>query len=243
MAPNKFDKHIKKQFDNREIQASGDAWEKLNEKLDVIVYPKKKRYLWYAVAASVIGLLFLSILYFDSSTSVDPVQDTIVNTGEDVIEPVINDKTFKEVDVTIVEIELKKNAEEEEKLGEEIQNSKFKEQITINAELDIKDEKIFESEYSNEKLISAKLLEIVAVVDSLEQDNIALSDVEVVVLLRNAQQEILRDRLLQKSGAVDAAALLTQVETELDASFRDKVFENLKDGFQKVRTAVANRNN
>jgi len=38
-------------------------------------------------------------------------------------------------------------------------------------------------------------------------------------------------------------ALLTEVEGELDQSFRDQIFEKLKSGFLKVRTAVADRNN
>ena len=35
---------------------------------------------------------------------------------------------------------------------------------------------------------------------------------------------------------------LTEVEDELDQSFRDQIFDSLKEGFLKVRTAVADRN-
>jgi hypothetical protein len=36
-------------------------------------------------------------------------------------------------------------------------------------------------------------------------------------------------------------ALLNQAETELDLSVRDQLFEALKSGYLKVRTAVADR--
>ncbi len=42
---------------------------------------------------------------------------------------------------------------------------------------------------------------------------------------------------------MDATALLNVVEFELETSFRDKVFEALGDGFEKVITSVADRNN
>ncbi len=35
--------------------------------------------------------------------------------------------------------------------------------------------------------------------------------------------------------------LLNMVEYEIETSFRDKVFEALGDSFEKVKTAVANR--
>jgi hypothetical protein len=47
---------------------------------------------------------------------------------------------------------------------------------------------------------------------------------------------------LFKNDRVEAIALLNQAEDELDQSFRDHIFEALKDGFFKVRTAVASRN-
>ena len=42
---------------------------------------------------------------------------------------------------------------------------------------------------------------------------------------------------------VDAMALLAEAETEMDQTFREQLFIKLKNGFNKVRTAVADRNN
>ncbi len=76
----------------------------------------------------------------------------------------------------------------------------------------------------------------------LEQSS-QVSDAEVDSLLRNAQEAIFREQLFKQDQSVDAMALLSQVEEELDQSFRDQIFQSLKSGFLKVRTAVADRNN
>ena len=43
------------------------------------------------------------------------------------------------------------------------------------------------------------------------------------------------------SNKVDAIKLLSVVEDELETNFRDRVFEALGDGYEKIRTAVVNR--
>ena len=84
--------------------------------------------------------------------------------------------------------------------------------------------------------------EVVAKVQELKNNNTTITEKEIDALMANAQREIKTERIL--SGyKVDAAALLNDVEMELERSFRDKVFEALGDGFQIIRTAVVERNN
>ncbi len=61
-------------------------------------------------------------------------------------------------------------------------------------------------------------------------------------MLLKAQRDINSLKIV-KNKKVDATALLNVVESELETSFRDKVFDALGDSFEKVRTAVAERNN
>jgi acyl carrier protein len=94
----------------------------------------------------------------------------------------------------------------------------------------------------SEEIIHEKIAEIVAQVEVLEKENSTVTDAEIDSLLRNAQRQILEDKMFRKDRSVDAMALLADVEDELDRSFRDEIFDALKDGFLKVRTAVADRN-
>lgn len=47
----------------------------------------------------------------------------------------------------------------------------------------------------------------------------------------------------RERNTISAEALLYEVEEELDPSFRDRIFEALKDGFMKAREAIVSRNN
>jgi len=245
MAPNKFEKHIKKELQEREIQPSANAWEVLSKKLDADAPESKKRsFLWYGIAASLVGLLIVSILFFNFNNSTDAPDMQIVDTTDEVneveVNNVIDEKAIKVVDNK----EVKHKPAKEVKL--ENQTPRVRNQIVSVEEIDpvvettIEKEKI--SNGFNEEIISSKILEVVAKVDSMELNNTALTNAEVDELLRNAQDEILLDKFLSKNGKVDAVALLTEVEDELDKSFRDQIFESLKTGFLKVRTAVADRN-
>ena len=91
-------------------------------------------------------------------------------------------------------------------------------------------------------VIDNKISDIVAQVEQLEQKNKVVTDEEIEALLLKAQHEITTQQILQ-SNTVNASALLLDVESELDESFKDRVFEALKTGFEKLKTTVAERDN
>ncbi|MEM7185911.1 MAG: hypothetical protein AAF466_04560 [Bacteroidota bacterium] len=92
--------------------------------------------------------------------------------------------------------------------------------------------------------MNAKVDEVVASIQQIENANNTVTAEEIDALLRKAQRDIANQRLLDSSTKkIDATALLQDVETELERSFRDKVFDALGDGYNKIRTAVAERNN
>ncbi|MEO0336704.1 MAG: hypothetical protein AAF202_09925, partial [Pseudomonadota bacterium] len=95
----------------------------------------------------------------------------------------------------------------------------------------------------DEELIDKKLNEVLTEVALLEARNVEITDAEVDSLLYAAQRELLTNKIFQENESVDAAALLADVEDELDRTFRGHLFEKLKEGYFKVRTAVADRNN
>ncbi|MGY3791295.1 hypothetical protein [Aquimarina sp. 433] len=94
----------------------------------------------------------------------------------------------------------------------------------------------------NKGVIDNKVSDIVAQVEQLEQNNKVVTDEQIEALLLKAQYEITTQQILQ-SNTVNASALLLDVESELDESFKDRVFEALKTGFEKLKTTVAERDN
>lgn len=252
MAPNKFEKHIKEKLDGREINPSAEAWQKLSGELDAFVQPKKKGYFWYGIAASFIGILIVSVLYMNRETTqvfpdiqvVDAPEEENKETNGFKTDILIEDTTkIKVAEITINATQNKTKKKSIKDIKQENLVTDVEDKIaSFEKEVSAIDGIQVESKLSDE-IINTKILEVIAQVNSLEEDANALTDAEVDSLLRNAQREILTNKLLRKDSSVDAMALLTEVEDELDRSFRDQIFETLKTGFLKVRTAVADRNN
>lgn len=247
MEVDKVEKHIKQQLNNREIAPSEAAWEKLSGQLPKADKRNSTKFIWYSVAASFIGILLITTIYFAN-------QDKLENAGIEVViepkEPVTIPKSEEvlsgknNVIERLVEAEKPVIATKEtswERQG--LSTIKDKSQFVVVQKTDKMDIQSKAVQTKTEELIDAKIAELVRQVDSMEDNNLQVTDVEVDSLLRNAGQEILSEKLKAQGGKINAMALLDQVESELDQTFREQIFESLKEGFLKVRTAVADRNN
>lgn len=246
MAPNKFEKYIKEQLENREIRPSEEAWTKLSERLDEVSAdrPMKKGYFRYAIAACFIGLIVLSVLFFKASApNPQPVIQVVeeetdrneeVETPSRAVEPNIPVEVVAN-EGTVVEKVATESKVKEAIIIKDVQTGPQWAESAEKVEIPL--------DTTSEEIIQTKLLEVLAQVDALEQEQEQITDAEVDSLLRKAQEELLTEGLFRDDHRVDAMALLSEVEYELDRSFRDQIFESLKSGFLKVRTAVADRNN
>ena len=252
MEPNKFEKHIKDRMQDREIQPSKNAWEKISERLET---PQKrdKKYMWYAMAASFVGVLIISALFFRSNEAIDIPDVEIVDSNEKELREERDDSKGEGQMLTIEKETLKKgnvvastnkksvHRENPNKESEVIQDIK-----SINVAMgndEVKKVELDEFLNDTDQSIDLKIKEVLQQVNVLEQDKEALTEAEVDSLLYEAQRQILTESIFNSESSIDAMALLNEVEGELDESFRDQIFEKLKSGFLKVRTAVADRNN
>lgn len=244
----KLEKHIRQKLGKRELEPSPEAWERIASQLGTPQKTSSNRTLWWAIAAGFIALLVLSIGLFNSQDSI-PEAETIVD-AEAVEEDPKEDKApfVDKMDEKVVVIE-------KEGMDNKITVVVEQEQLPIISIEDDEDSAVvalnpIEQEKSPEmpreisdQRISDKLKEVLAQVTALESQAIEVSDVEVDSLLRAAQKELLGDKALQQNGKIDAMALLNEVELELFDDSRNPLFIRLKEGFFKLRTAVADRNN
>ncbi|MBQ4916058.1 hypothetical protein J8L85_16510 [Maribacter sp. MMG018] len=256
MEPDKFEKYIKGKLEEREIAPSAGAWEKISGQLAKEKSNDKPLYFWLGIAASVVVLVGVTFLFFNDQGNVVPSETIkVVTADEDNVQ-----KTELEKDVEGL---VEKSSEEIVLTQKEVSPVIKENNVAVVKKNVVKDEISTESgdealaEASEEKvlpndnqleillpdsILNEKIAEVVAQVDSLELNG-EITDAEVDSLLLKAQKDILRERLFNKDNSVNAMALLTEVEDELDQSFRDQILESLKTGFLKVRTAVADRNN
>ncbi|MEO9478782.1 MAG: hypothetical protein ABJO28_17850 [Maribacter dokdonensis] len=249
METDKFEKHIKTKLQEREIQPSANAWSKIASELNDDDAKKKPVYLWMGIAASVVVLIGIAMFYFNGNTAVTKIPTEIVDIEKD---RTLNEVSEKDVlPIGKEEVEVVAHSETEtsiEKVVEE-ENILIKEQepLVLKDEIEVAVNQVptstsVEKLVVTDDIINSKVADVIAQVTVLEQ-NSTVTDAEVDSLLKRAQDEILRDKIFNKDKSVDAMALLTEVEDELDQSFRDQIFDSLKAGFIKVRTAVADRNN
>ena len=261
MAPIKFDDHIREQLQEREIQPSDTAWEKLNTQLNQSS-KKNKRTPWFAIAASVIGLVIVASLVFKNQINTIPDATKIVDANSNIIkEEVKKESIFKTEENELVVVTETTN--EEENISETAVNSENLDVISANKThskkselaLNNSEEMVLEDPVqksaimveikmntSETNFIKLKVAEVVAEVAAIKKSNKEISEDEINALLEKAQHEIQSQRIIA-NNKVDATALLNSVEEELETNFRDKVFDALGEQYEKVRTAVADRNN
>jgi hypothetical protein len=246
MEPAKLEDHIKKTLKEREIKPSEGAWDKVRGQISQDFKPKRTGYYRYGIAAGFIGILLLSVLY---NTTAEVDLDQEIQTITQPSTPIVGIEKEELLKAPLSEEENSVIAVESFEVAEE--NSTLEARKESKREIVIPgDDQLVKTAENQNKVpedpngqIDAKLAELLAVVTTHEENNKELTDIEVDSLLRQAQKEILTEKLINSDKSVNPEDLLSQVEVELDQSFRDKILEKLKSGYNKVRTAVADRNN
>jgi hypothetical protein len=250
MEPNKFEKYIREQLMERKIAPAPDSWDKVVRKLEASERPDRRRYYWAIVAAGFIGsLMVLGMFFKEDSPASAPGVKTVLSPAEQKEgqesnakkEAVLFDNNGRNEMVFTNE-----SSPESENKAKAVRLRPGPGQVHHHAQptstLARLESQILAADSSG-NMIALKVAEVVSPIEVIESElAILMTDVEVDSLLLNAQRELMTDQMFPKSNKIDPTALLANVEEELDQSFRDQILEKLKSGFEKVRTAVAQRN-
>ncbi|GEQ86946.1 hypothetical protein ULMS_24540 [Patiriisocius marinistellae] len=295
MEPIKFEENSREKFEERELQPSAGAWDKLEAMLEK-EQPIKKTggFPWLAIAASFIGFVIIASIYFNQNDT----KDSLVN--EDIPSEILKEDPAKSPYKTVEEIQKEKeavaetvkqhkkanqaedekvNANENQVVSVTNKNTKIKNKINNNnagklqksqqvnsntlkninntlidnlgqiSALPIKEKPTTINTNKEDLNLQVtpslnKVDAVVAQIKDIKNKNGNVTENEINALLATAQEEIKLQRLFNaSSGKVDAMALLGEVEMEMQQSFREKVFYALGEGFEQLRTTIADRNN
>jgi ABC-type Na+ efflux pump permease subunit len=264
MAPIKYEEQMKDKLEKRSLQPSADSWATLANRLEE--QDKKKKtslFRWFGVAASIVGILFITVMYFNNK-SFENSTTIIVDTKENVIQEnetkidnqVIDTNTHSDKKVA-EELKSVKNSSDESITKSNVKVDKHEtltiqktlpeQEAIVQVEKDMSQEsieKVSEIKEANFTFEEQKIQDVVAQINNLKAEGNSVTDTEIDSLLKKAQKEILSNRLYnENTRTVDANVLLQDVEADLQQSFRSKVFEALQSGYESVKTAVAERNN
>lgn len=241
MAPIEFEKKIKEFLEERNIKPSEDSWNKIYLSLELKPRRSKSGVFRYSIAAAVAGVLLVTIWAIrktgDTAIEAMPVvEEAPMN------DPITDPETNKGVIPTLL---VNASSDEKEVLDPPVQEHENTviEYKDLALEANKPQESMVIVGNSTGSFVETNVSEEVTRLKLEKENKDAVIETEVNSLLRNAQKELLAEKQFREENNIEASSLLAGVEDELNESFRDQVFEKLKQGFVKVRTAVADRNN
>lgn len=223
MEPNKIENQIREKLNQREIQPSANAWDRLDAMLSVEEQKPKRNFKWISIAAIFVGFTLIGIFMMNKENSTENVIPSNPIVLENETEAIQTETTSK------IENNFSEVKDEEAVVHQSIKKIE-KPSTEINPKKDFlldnqlkKDEVIVEnqSKESTGKYINAESL---------------LAEIET------GEKVIIPGISTKPSVKIDANALLSTAEKEVDETFRDKVIQSINKKFNSIKSTLANRN-
>lgn len=224
MEQNKLENQFKEKLNSREIKPTEMAWNRLDAMLSEAENKKPKRkFNWVYIAASFIGFLLISTVFFNQRENTNDIKKNTV---------VIENSIPKESSKTEIK-SIKKEPifsktiliPENKPLVQTQKNNKTKvENPTINIQENAVAE--MESNNRNESIVEHK--------NSISEN--------IDSLLASAEKKPKSDNK-NPSVKINSVVLLNQVDGELQISFREKALNTISQKYKEAKEALANRNN
>jgi len=243
MEPNNFEKDFREKLNQRKIEPSDKAWDRLDAMLSVAEEKKqptvglrslqtsKKR--WWYIAASIVGFLLVGTFFFNQEKSVVKTPENTVVIKENlqkdsVVKPALKVTSPVKTEVAVSEKTTNQNLVKEEKNRnvEPIKTLKNKSNQVAESSIIIKNNQEKQS-VNNQSLA----------VETSKKET-------VDQLLQSAEKTIVAENSVKPKSKVkiNANDLLHQVDGELELSFREKMITKVNKNYQTVKVALANRN-
>ena len=230
MEQNKLETQFKEKLNSREIKPTEMAWDRLNAMLSVAepskgeqVQKPKHKFTWLYVAASFIGFLLISTVFFNQKeNTIDIKKNTVVIENsipkENSKTEIKSIKTEPNFSKTILKSETKLLAQTQKKSKTKVENPTLKTQENAVAEIQPNNQK--ETIASNENTIPENIDSLLASAETNSKSSSKNSSVKI-----------------------NSTNLLNQVDGELQVSFREKALNTITQKYKEAREALANRNN
>jgi hypothetical protein len=220
MEPNKLEYQFRKKLNEREISPPENSWDRLDAMLTVAEETKQKHsYHWIYIAASFIGFLIIGTVFFSQTQElIDVRRNEVVNTEDNTGQPAEKMNEEKR-DVMFPFV----NSSENEIVGA----------VATTPKSDKKVKTTFIEENNQVAEISEKN-KIETPLDDIKQTPVLTPESLAVI--------IPSDETGNSSVKVDAHNLLSQVDGELEFTFREKIIQTANKNYKSVKIALANRN-
>lgn len=225
-----IENQFKEKIKAREITPSKASWDRLDAMLTVTEKPKRN-FKWMYIAASLLGFLLIGTLFFNQNE-----KEAVINNDTIVInEP----KVIREVKVATTKMNLTKKVEVTKITEEQLGSTEIKLKVGSDSVLSNKGIQVAEKEIIQEQqlpIINQKAEQKI-VPTKPKYVNVD----ELLASVDNASPK--KSSIVAKSNVkVNSNELLTQIDGELDLTFREKAIKTVNQNFKAVKLALSNRN-
>lgn len=233
MEPNNFEKDFREKLNQRKIEPSDKAWDRLDAMLSVAENKKpKKDRKWLYIAASIVGFLLMGTFFFNQERSVvkTPGNTLVIKENlqkDSIVKPALNVISPVKTAVAVSEKTTNQNVVKEEKNRnvEPIKNLK-------NKSNQVAESSIIKNNQEKQSVNNQSLAAETSKKETVDQ------------LLQAAEKTVVAENSVKPKSKVkiNANDLLHQVDGELELSFREKMITKVNRNYQTVKVALANRN-
>ncbi|MES2410397.1 MAG: hypothetical protein V4535_03020 [Bacteroidota bacterium] len=246
MAPNKLENQIKEKLNSREIQPSAQAWDRLDAMLTVSEEKKTRRPLGFLFIAAGITVLLTVGMFFvtQNGAEIQPKNDVVTSEIKDTLQNQVNETPTaiagqKEVKVsTETQNPESQTTNNNQRVSISNQKPVITNQQSTNQNPLINREK--EIEYQNSSDVALKNLPVIETRKEIVLPKSVPSDEQLLAGLdKTAKQSSDKNSVVK----VNPKNLLSQVDGELELTFREKVINKVAKNYKEVKVALANRNN
>lgn len=224
MEPNNIENQIREKLNQRSIQPSQKAWDRLDAMLSVEEQKPKRNFKWISIAAIFVGFTLIGIFMMNKEKSVENVIPS---------NPVVLENEVKG---------LKKesaiepgNHFSEENPKEAVAHQSIKQIEKPSAEINPKKDFLLDNHSEKEVLT-------VTEDRSKEITNRYINAESLLAEIETGEKIIIPNISNKPSVKIDANALLSTAEKEVDETFRDKVIQSINKKYNSIKSTLANRN-
>ena len=233
MGLNKLEKEFKSQLDQREIKPSPAAWDRLDAMLTVGEEKNVKPiYNWIYIAASIIGFLAIGYVFFSNPAKLVDVKRMEV--VENNVDNPTNDSLNKE-QRTPVHFKKESEVVANNQVATQKKNSPISPSQKINKQIHVPQNQIAQSSDTNnvEQQIEKSINN--PKTNEINQNS-------TIQIKSESQIAEVTTKAINPSIKVNSSNLLSEVDNELELSFREKVIRKIDKNYKTVKVALANRN-
>ncbi|WP_310554744.1 hypothetical protein [Flavobacterium sp.] len=232
MEQNKLEKQIKEKLNLREIQPSAQAWDRLDAILSVTDEKKSTRnFKWLYIAASFIGFTMVGLFFYNQENSA-----TDINLNNKVVETTID----------VEKVESKSEVfPKQEKTTQKAVGLVHKTEVNVLAQQS--------KETRIEKSRKERIQEFVKIENEntplIAQEGHLKIEEKIEIKINSTTAIVSVENILGTSEKqakpklkIDPKALLSQVDGEIELTFREKVIKSINKNYDNARLSLASRN-